>query len=74
MPLSLYVGSHGDAGAQRADVVLLALLYTEKSATYVNTEGRAQMTTRALRFHRVTQEKITIIRACRKPGRNFAME
>jgi NADH-quinone oxidoreductase subunit G len=41
----VYQGSHGDAGAHRADVVLPAAAYTEKSATYANTEGRVQMTT-----------------------------
>ena len=43
----VYVGSHGDAGANRADVILPGAAYTEKSATYVNTEGRAQMAMRA---------------------------
>src|ERR1700730_861372 len=43
----VYIGSHGDAGAQRADVILPGAAYTEKSATYVNTEGRVQMTARA---------------------------
>ena len=43
----VYQGSHGDAGAQRADVILPGAAYTEKSATFVNTEGRAQLTARA---------------------------
>jgi len=43
----IYQGSHGDRGAERADVILPGSAYTEKSATYVNTEGRAQMTNRA---------------------------
>lgn len=43
----IYIGSHGDAGAARADVILPGAAYTEKSATYVNTEGRAQMAMRA---------------------------
>jgi NADH-quinone oxidoreductase subunit G len=43
----VYQGSHGDAGASRADVVLPGSAYTEKSATYVNLEGRAQLTARA---------------------------
>jgi NADH-quinone oxidoreductase subunit G len=43
----VYIGSHGDAGAHRADVILPGAAYTEKSATYVNTEGRPQMTARA---------------------------
>lgn len=40
----VYQGHHGDKGAQQADVVLPGAAYTEKSATYVNTEGRAQQT------------------------------
>jgi NADH-quinone oxidoreductase subunit G len=43
----VYVGTHGDHGAARADVVLPGAAYPEKSATYVNTEGRVQMATRA---------------------------
>ncbi len=43
----VYVGTHGDRGAHRADVILPGAAYTEKSATYVNIEGRAQMTNRA---------------------------
>jgi NADH-quinone oxidoreductase subunit G len=44
---TVYIGSHGDAGAHRADVILPGATYTEKSGTYVNTEGRVQMTNRA---------------------------
>jgi NADH-quinone oxidoreductase subunit G len=44
---TVYVGSHGDAGAHRADVILPGATYTEKSGTYVNVEGRVQMTNRA---------------------------
>ncbi len=43
----IYVGTHGDRGAQRADVILPAAAYTEKSGIYVNTEGRVQMAERA---------------------------
>jgi NADH-quinone oxidoreductase subunit G len=43
----IYQGSHGDRGAARADVVLPGAAYTEKSATYVNLEGRAQQSYRA---------------------------
>ncbi len=39
----VYQGHHGDAGAHRADVVLPGAAFTEKNATYVNTEGRAQL-------------------------------
>ena len=38
----VYQGSHGDRGANRADVILPGAAYTEKSGTYVNTEGRVQ--------------------------------
>ena len=38
----IYQGHHGDAGAPRADVILPGAAYTEKNATYVNTEGRPQ--------------------------------
>lgn len=40
----VYQGHHGDVGAEIADVVLPGAAYTEKNATYVNTEGRAQQT------------------------------
>jgi NADH-quinone oxidoreductase subunit G len=43
----IYIGTHGDRGAMRADVVLPGAAYPEKSAIYVNTEGRVQMATRA---------------------------
>ena len=43
----IYIGTHGDRGAARADVVLPGAAYPEKSATYVNTEGRVQMAARA---------------------------
>ncbi|MEQ1953103.1 NADH-quinone oxidoreductase subunit NuoG [Mesorhizobium sp. CN2-181] len=43
----VYIGTHGDKGAHRADVILPAAAYTEKSGTYVNTEGRVQQTSRA---------------------------
>lgn len=43
----VYQGTHGDAGAHRADVILPGAAFTEKSAIFVNTEGRVQMTNRA---------------------------
>jgi NADH-quinone oxidoreductase subunit G len=43
----VYIGTHGDAGAHRADVILPGAAYTEKSGTYVNTEGRVQLANRA---------------------------
>ncbi len=38
----VYQGHHGDRGAARADVILPGAAYTEKSGTWVNTEGRVQ--------------------------------
>ncbi len=38
----IYQGHHGDKGAHRANVILPGAAYTEKDATYVNTEGRVQ--------------------------------
>jgi NADH-quinone oxidoreductase subunit G len=46
-PFVVYIGSHGDAGAHRADVILPGAAYPEKSGLYVNTEGRVQMAARA---------------------------
>src|SRR5262249_9124438 len=43
----IYQGHHGDRGAARADVVLPGCAFSEKDATYVNTEGRAQLGRRA---------------------------
>jgi NADH-quinone oxidoreductase subunit G len=43
----VYIGTHGDRGAHRADVILPGAAYPEKSAIFVNTEGRVQMTSRA---------------------------
>ena len=59
----VYIGTHGDAGAHRADVILPAATYTEKSATYVNTEGRVQMTTRAVFPPGEAKEDWAILRA-----------
>ncbi|KAI5638440.1 molybdopterin oxidoreductase domain-containing protein [Phthorimaea operculella] len=44
----IYQGHHGDAGAAIADIVLPGAAYTEKRATYVNAEGRAQQTLAAV--------------------------
>jgi NADH-quinone oxidoreductase subunit G len=38
----VYQGHHGGAAAARADVILPGAAYTEKDATWVNTEGRVQ--------------------------------
>jgi NADH-quinone oxidoreductase subunit G len=46
-PFVVYIGTHGDRGAHRADVILPGAAYPEKSGLYVNTEGRVQMAARA---------------------------
>jgi len=59
----IYVGSHGDAGAARADIILPCATYTEMDATYVNTEGRVQMTARAVQPKGEAREGWAIFRA-----------
>ena len=59
----IYQGHHGDAAAHRADVILPGAAYSEKSATYVNTEGRVQRTARAVFPPGDAREDWTIIRA-----------
>lgn len=59
----VYQGHHGDAGAANADVVLPGAAYTEKSGTYVNTEGRVQRGYRAAFPPGEAREDWAIIRA-----------
>jgi NADH-quinone oxidoreductase subunit G len=59
----IYQGHHGDRGAARADVVLPGAAYTEKSGTYVNTEGRVQRTVLATFPPGEAKEDWRIIRA-----------
>lgn len=59
----VYQGHHGDRGAQLADVVLPGAAYTEKAGTYVNTEGRVQMTRAATSLPGAARDDWKIIRA-----------
>jgi NADH-quinone oxidoreductase subunit G len=59
----VYVGTHGDRGAHRADVILPGAAYTEKSGTYVNTEGRVQIANRAAFPPGEAREDWAIVRA-----------
>ena len=59
----IYQGHHGDAGARRADVILPGAAYTEKDATYVNTEGRVQLGRRAVFPPGDAREDWAIVRA-----------
>lgn len=60
---TVYIGSHGDNGAHHADVILPGATYTEKSGTWVNTEGRVQMGNRAGFAPGDAREDWAIIRA-----------
>ncbi|MDG6094584.1 NADH-quinone oxidoreductase subunit NuoG [Acetobacter sp. AN02] len=59
----IYQGSHGDAAAARADVILPGAAWTEKDGTYVNTEGRVQQAFRAVFPPGEAREDWRIIRA-----------
>ncbi len=59
----VYQGSHGDAGAHNADVILPGAAYTEKDGTYVNFEGRVQRGERAVFPPGEAKEDWAIIRA-----------
>ena len=59
----VYQGSHGDAGAHHADVVLPGAAYTEKDGLYVNFEGRVQQAGRAVFPPGEAREDWAIIRA-----------
>jgi NADH-quinone oxidoreductase subunit G len=59
----IYQGHHGDRGAHAADVILPGAAYTEKDATYVNTEGRPQHAYRAAFPPGEAREDWAILRA-----------
>ncbi|KAF4126425.1 NADH dehydrogenase (ubiquinone) Fe-S protein 1 [Geosmithia morbida] len=59
----VYQGHHGDRGAQLADVILPGAAYTEKAGTYINTEGRVQMTRAATSLPGAARTDWKILRA-----------
>jgi NADH-quinone oxidoreductase subunit G len=59
----IYIGTHGDRGAHRADVILPGAAYAEKSGLYMNTEGRVQMGLRAAFPPGEAREDWAILRA-----------
>ncbi|MEN3973880.1 NADH-quinone oxidoreductase subunit NuoG [Emcibacter sp. SYSU 3D8] len=59
----IYQGTHGDEGVKHADVILPGAAYTEKNATWINTEGRVQLGNRAVFPPGNAREDWTIIRA-----------
>ena len=58
----VYQGHHGDNGANMADVIFPGAAYTEKNATWVNTEGRAQHS----RYSLITRLLIKVYTVCGK--------
>lgn len=62
-PFVIYQGSHGDRGANRADVILPAAAYTEENGLFVNTEGRPQLAMRANFAPGEAKENWAILRA-----------
>ena len=51
----VYIGHHGDAGANIADIILPSPAFPEKSSTFVNMEGRVIQTTKC--FHPIGDSK-----------------
>ncbi len=62
-PVVIYQGSHGDRGANRADIILPGAAYTEEHGLFVNTEGRAQLAFRATFPPGEAKENWAILRA-----------
>jgi NADH-quinone oxidoreductase subunit G len=60
---TIYLGTHGDRGAHKADVILPGAAYTEKNGLYVNTEGRVQQGVRAVFPKGEAKEDWAILRA-----------
>jgi NADH-quinone oxidoreductase subunit G len=59
----VYVGTHGDRGVRHADIILPAAAYTEKHGTYVNLEGRVQLSEFGVHPPGEAREDWTIFRA-----------
>ncbi|MBV7379113.1 NADH-quinone oxidoreductase subunit NuoG [Maritimibacter dapengensis] len=62
-PTVIYMGSHGDRGAHRADIILPGAAYTEENGLFVNTEGRPQLALRASFPPGEAKENWAILRA-----------
>ena len=62
-PFVIYQGSHGDRGANRADIILPGAAYTEEGGLFVNTEGRPQLAMRAGFAPGEAKENWAILRA-----------
>jgi NADH-quinone oxidoreductase subunit G len=62
-PFVIYQGSHGDRGANRADIILPCAAWTEENGLFVNTEGRPQLAFRAGFAPGEAKENWAILRA-----------
>lgn len=60
---TIYIGTHGDRGVRHADVILPGAAYSEKHGTYVNLEGRVQISEFAVHPPGEAREDWTIFRA-----------
>jgi NADH-quinone oxidoreductase subunit G len=60
---TVYIGTHGDRGVRHADVILPSAAYTEKHGTYVNLEGRVQVSEFGVHPPGEAREDWTIFRA-----------
>ncbi|HEX8222309.1 MAG TPA: NADH-quinone oxidoreductase subunit NuoG, partial [Allosphingosinicella sp.] len=60
---TIYIGTHGDRGVRHADVILPGAAYTEKHGTYVNLEGRVQLSEFGVHPPGQAREDWTILRA-----------
>jgi len=61
--LVVYMGTHGDEGAYFADIILPSAAYTEKSCTFVNMEGRVQLSRLVVMPPGMAKEDWQILRA-----------
>nr|BBD14122.1 NADH dehydrogenase subunit 11 [Ophirina amphinema] len=61
--LVIYQGTHGSEVASRADIILPGSTHVEKSSLYLNTEGRPQITRRALPSFGEIRNDFDILRA-----------
>jgi NADH-quinone oxidoreductase subunit G len=57
MKFIIYQGSHGDKGAEIADIILPGAAYTEQDGYFTNLEGKLQKHTKP-RIHQEMQKKI----------------
>jgi NADH-quinone oxidoreductase subunit G len=60
---TVYIGTHGDRGLRHADVILPGAAYSEKHGTYVNLEGRVQVSEFGVHPPGEAREDWTIFRA-----------